>query len=156
VVQRGVLRKQDPPVGSNLLILAGRKRKAEDVTARSSLSELDDRANPYFEELQALKDTIPEWNHFFQGDGDDSRGNNWVRLDVMGSALVEKYAWCCPDERALKILTQYAPLIEIGAGKGYWAGLLRRRRFCHTNGDGCQIAGQQCSLVDQRFFKKTL
>jgi hypothetical protein len=114
-------------LGSNLLVSVRRKRKIQDVTARSLLMEMDANVNPYLDELLDLKGTIPEWNHFFQQDGDDARGDNWVRLDVMGSALVEKYAWCCPDERALNILAKFAPLVEIGAGKGYWAGLLRKR-----------------------------
>ena len=37
----------------------------------------------------------------------------------------EKYAWAIPDERALKICAAFSPLVEIGAGAGYWARLLR-------------------------------
>ena len=38
-----------------------------------------------------------------------------------------KYAWAIPDERALRICASYAPLVEMGAGAGYWARLLRDR-----------------------------
>lgn len=40
---------------------------------------------------------------------------------------IEKYAWAIPDDRALRIIQHFAPIVEIGAGKGYWAKLLRDR-----------------------------
>ncbi len=40
--------------------------------------------------------------------------------------LVRKYAWAVPDERALDIITKLnQPIVEMGAGTGYWARLLR-------------------------------
>ena len=51
--------------------------------------------------------------------------NEWVRIRVLGKPLLEKYSWAIPDRRSLKILSSFSPLIEIGAGKGYWASLLR-------------------------------
>jgi hypothetical protein len=41
-------------------------------------------------------------------------------------SLVEKYAWAIPNEAAITVFKQYAPIIEIGAGKGYWASLIRK------------------------------
>jgi len=38
--------------------------------------------------------------------------------------LCAKYAWAIPNDAALEIIRKHAPLIEIGAGKGYWASLL--------------------------------
>jgi hypothetical protein len=38
-----------------------------------------------------------------------------------------KYAWAIPNEAALTALLSLGPLIEIGAGCGYWAHLLRER-----------------------------
>lgn len=40
---------------------------------------------------------------------------------------VERYAWAVPNEKALQTVAKYGPFIEIGAGTGYWAYLLRRR-----------------------------
>mmetsp|Transcript_7858 Transcript_7858/g.19988 ORF Transcript_7858/g.19988 Transcript_7858/m.19988 type:complete len:164 (-) Transcript_7858:188-679(-) len=37
-----------------------------------------------------------------------------------------KYAWAIPDQRAIRIIANFSPLVEIGAGKGYWAMLLRQ------------------------------
>lgn len=38
--------------------------------------------------------------------------------------LVKKYAWAIPTPRALDVISRYTPILEIGAGKGYWASLL--------------------------------
>lgn len=40
--------------------------------------------------------------------------------------LVQKYAWAIPNETALTTLVDYGPLIEIGAGNGYWASLIEQ------------------------------
>ena len=34
-----------------------------------------------------------------------------------------QFAWAIPDERALRILGHFSPIIEIGAGFGYWVGI---------------------------------
>ncbi|SPQ98921.1 unnamed protein product (mitochondrion) [Plasmodiophora brassicae] len=39
--------------------------------------------------------------------------------------LMDKYAWAIPDDRAIRIIREFAPIVEVGAGKGYWARLLR-------------------------------
>jgi hypothetical protein len=39
--------------------------------------------------------------------------------------LAALFAWAIPDAGALTVLAGYAPLIECGAGTGYWAALLR-------------------------------
>lgn len=43
--------------------------------------------------------------------------------------LCKEYAWAIPTDEALDAIAQYSPqgLVEIGAGTGYWAGLLRKR-----------------------------
>eukprot|EP01064_Diplonema_japonicum_P021236 TRINITY_DN30785_c0_g1_i1.p1 TRINITY_DN30785_c0_g1~~TRINITY_DN30785_c0_g1_i1.p1 ORF type:complete len:770 (+),score=194.99 TRINITY_DN30785_c0_g1_i1:43-2352(+) len=39
--------------------------------------------------------------------------------------MKRKFAWSIPNKPALAELTKHAPLIEIGGGTGYWAGLLQ-------------------------------
>lgn len=39
--------------------------------------------------------------------------------------LVSLFAWAIPDAGALAVLARYAPIIDCGAGTGYWAALLR-------------------------------
>lgn len=82
--------------------------------------------NSYLREIFKLRKTIPEWDNFFTEGSEETRGNNWVRLEVLGEPLCEKYAWAIPNQRALNIVANFSPLIEIGAGKGYWANELRQ------------------------------
>ncbi|CAM9339292.1 unnamed protein product, partial [Phaeothamnion confervicola] len=44
-----------------------------------------------------------------------------------GEELVRRYAWAIPDERAIQAAAEFSPIVEIGAGGGYWASLLRAR-----------------------------
>jgi hypothetical protein len=74
-----------------------------------------------------LRQTIPTWDNFFKTGDEEERASGWIRLEVLAEPLVEKYAWAVPSERALSVLSSFSPLIEIGAGKGYWAHLLSQR-----------------------------
>ena len=38
-------------------------------------------------------------------------------------AYCEKYAWAIPNPEAIATLVEHSPLIEVGAGRGYWAAL---------------------------------
>lgn len=40
---------------------------------------------------------------------------------------VDKYAWAVPNDAALAAIQAYNPVVEIGAGTGYWAALLQAR-----------------------------
>ena len=51
---------------------------------------------------------------------------------VLGWAIARpvgtvRYAYAIPDDTALDLLAARAPILEIGAGTGYWAYLLRQR-----------------------------
>lgn len=46
--------------------------------------------NPYLKALLRLRRTIPEWDNFFDADAVEQRPQNWVRLDVVGSAMQRK------------------------------------------------------------------
>lgn len=39
--------------------------------------------------------------------------------------LAEEYAWAIPNESALEEIARHEPIIEIGAGIGYWSRLLQ-------------------------------
>ena len=41
--------------------------------------------------------------------------------------LVRKYSWAIPNDTALKEIARHAPIIEIGAGNGYWAYCLAQK-----------------------------
>jgi len=51
-----------------------------------------------------------------------SRDTEWIVRNL----LVEHYAWAVPSQYALReILTHGEKIVEVGAGKGYWAQCLR-------------------------------
>lgn len=51
-----------------------------------------------------------------------------VRIEHEGrDTAVDKYSWAIPNETALVALARVAPLVEIGAGTGYWAHMLGER-----------------------------
>ena len=41
--------------------------------------------------------------------------------------LASLFSWAIPTEDAIGLLARYAPLVECGAGMGYWSALLRAR-----------------------------
>lgn len=41
--------------------------------------------------------------------------------------FTKRYAWAIPTVAALECIAKYGPLVEIGAGTGYWAYELRKR-----------------------------
>ena len=52
-----------------------------------------------------------------------------LRKDILSTCLkrqelVQKYAWAIPNSKAIKLISEYGPIIEIGAGRGYWASLI--------------------------------
>ena len=53
----------------------------------------------------------------------------WPELDLeeRRRELASLFSWGVPNERALEILVAHAPLVECGAGMGYWSALLRAR-----------------------------
>src|SRR5579883_3024053 len=73
-------------------------------------------SNPYLEVIEELKKSFSDDTLFA------------VARDV----LVKKYSWAVPTEEALKTIAKCAPIVEIGAGSGYWASLLRARGVAVT------------------------
>lgn len=59
---------------------------------------------------------------------DGPRGDDWTaRGTATRDALVAKTAWAIPSEAALASIVDAGPVVEIGAGTGYWAALLAAR-----------------------------
>ncbi|TAL31616.1 MAG: hypothetical protein EPN93_17625 [Spirochaetes bacterium] len=69
--------------------------------------------NPYMDEI---RETIVS----ACARGEDVR----TALIAARSSLVEKYAFAVPDARTVGVLARRGPLVEIGAGSGYWAWCL--------------------------------
>jgi hypothetical protein len=57
----------------------------------------------------------------------------------------DKYSYAIPNEEALSTLSEFAPLVEVGAGTGYWAWLLRQRGtdiICYDSSPPSPDSGQ--------------
>lgn len=64
--------------------------------------------NPYHQEAEAAKYLRYDWRSHT-----DHR-----------DALVAKYAWAIPNDNAIQLLAGMGPILEMGAGNGYWAKLI--------------------------------
>lgn len=74
----------------------------------------------YFDRFSEI---VPDWH------------KPWLERNIRDSIdsfryrewMVRQYAWAVPSPEAIDVLSEYGPLVEIGAGTGYWASLLRSR-----------------------------
>lgn len=70
--------------------------------------------------------------------------------------LVCLFAWAIPDQRALELIAEHSPILEVGGGSGYWAFLLRDigadviTTDKHPPDDGTNTYGHKFSFVDVR------
>lgn len=87
--------------------------------------------NIYFQKYSELMKTINVTGDNYFGNNSEAeiieRENNWLRLEIIGQPLIHYYSWAIPNERAIRTIASFAPILEIGAGKGYWSYLLRKR-----------------------------
>jgi hypothetical protein len=73
--------------------------------------------NPYLDEFESL---MPTWRippHL--------RKLSLERY-LMRQRMVARFAWAVPTTEAIALLLDHAPLVEMGAGTGYWAWLVRQ------------------------------
>lgn len=88
--------------------------------------------NPYHDEIEKLWETVTQ--HYPHARANGLRGWwHWVRSSAIRQTCEErrveldcKYSFAIPNKEALQRLCQLGPLIEIGAGTGYWGWLLRK------------------------------
>lgn len=52
---------------------------------------------------------------------------NVLDLPARRRELVSLFSWAIPADGALAVVSRYAPIVECGAGMGYWAAALRAR-----------------------------
>lgn len=64
--------------------------------------------NPYFDLHQSLEKSAPH------------------ALPEIRKKLVWAYSWAIPTREAIEVIASLSPLVELGAGTGYWAWLLRQ------------------------------
>lgn len=83
--------------------------------------------NPYLEEFrEAFGSDKPQLFNFTS-----VRSNALSELNLsagfrLRDKLTKKYAWAIPNDEALDCIARHGPIVEIGAGGGYWASLLWR------------------------------
>lgn len=78
-------------------------------------------ANPYLEAARALDPLVEEhrWS--------EARMRQMPPVGALERRweMASTWAWAIPNDAALAALAALGPIVEIGAGAGYWAGLLR-------------------------------
>jgi len=91
-------------------------------------SELAAGANPLLRAFEILTGPVDG-----DGDGDGARPQlspglaQMLGLSQRRKDLAARFAWAVPDDAALEMVGRHAPLLDAGAGTGYWAALLEVR-----------------------------
>ncbi|TYZ66714.1 hypothetical protein PybrP1_000853 [[Pythium] brassicae (nom. inval.)] len=94
--------------------------------AHQEVLELTAASNPYLDFYRAFcasheRELIDIFDPTIK---EKTRAKIYAALDV---SVAMKYSWAIPDERALRIIKHYGPIVEMGAGNGYWGKLLQLR-----------------------------
>ena len=79
--------------------------------------------NPYYEEWVAVHGDTHAWRERARWNGPDTA----LELREMRGLMIHRYAFAVPCEEGLACIARYAPIVEMGAGNGYWARCLRER-----------------------------
>jgi hypothetical protein len=80
--------------------------------------------NEYLERFLEIKKTDDKWNE--SKDYSNPEFFRWmIGRHSLRDRFVKQYAWAIPDPQALATISKYGPLLEVAAGSGYWASLLR-------------------------------
>lgn len=92
----------------------------KDAPKRRKLSD-----NPLLKQQRAFLNRLSdaERNSFFSESAVDTtrRAELWMEQADLGETLVNKYAWATPNERAIRILKEFSPILEVGCGaNAYW------------------------------------
>ena len=92
----------------------------------------DELYNPYLEKFLSIEHftNIEKYREMIydkavkQGHSIEEYHDNITGYQIRES-LRDKYAFAIPNKEAINVVCKYTPIIEIGAGKGYWAALIR-------------------------------
>eukprot|EP01083_Nonionella_stella_P077180 210603_1 len=82
--------------------------------------------NEYLKEFKRVQAAMPKDMHrLLDPSLDDQRRSEL--FDCLDPDPAERFSWAVPDERALRICAEFSPIVEVGAGRGYWGKLLLDR-----------------------------
>jgi hypothetical protein len=82
--------------------------------------------NPYLDLVAVLAGTVDPASHDLSWSVPGGLGNV-LGLPARRRELAALFAWAIPARGTLAVLGEYGPVVETGAGTGYWAALLRAR-----------------------------
>ena len=71
----------------------------------------------------AEKDEIGYWR--FPGKDFEEQFQHQLASGRSREELVDRYSWAIPTPEVIDALVQFSPLVEIGAGRGYWGALIQ-------------------------------
>ena len=100
-------------------------RYHELLAASRRVRTLGARDNPYLELVELLAAPSPAEPEEPRYWGLPLGLAQLLDLSERRRELVDLFAWAIPNERALEALARHAPLVEAGAGTGYWLALLQ-------------------------------
>ena len=81
--------------------------------------------NPYLSEIRKkFSLTDQQFSMFSKGEGLSYTYHKNIGSYTQRSDLVVKYSWAIPNERVIRRIAEFTPILEMGAGSGYWAYLL--------------------------------
>jgi hypothetical protein len=88
--------------------------------------------NPYLDLVRILGEPAPEPADPIEALGPTYWGLPYGLAQILDLSerrreLVDRFAWAIPTDDALETVARYGPLVDAGAGTGYWAALLQAR-----------------------------
>ena len=69
---------------------------------------------------------LAAWQEYTQN-GASMNVLSWAAIWPARERLVRQYSWAVPNDKALEEIALHSPIVEMGAGTGYWAQLLHER-----------------------------
>lgn len=102
-----------------------KRKQSEKVIRLETPSSSSSSRNPLYKEQKTFLNSLDknEIHNFFSPTfSAEKRGELWMEQATLGEELVNKYSWATPDDRCIRILQHYSPIVEIGCGaNAYWS-----------------------------------
>jgi hypothetical protein len=86
--------------------------------------KLTAEANPLLDAIGSKPRARPMIDGLLSGGG---MTDEYIRLFKIRPACCVFFAWAVPTVEALSVIARHGPVVEMGAGTGYWSALLRLR-----------------------------
>ena len=119
--------------------------------------------NPYYSEFLKFALKVKQANEIPAKESNHGKlwYNAYAEMHSARRDLITHYSYAIPDPGALELIAKYGPILELGAGKGYWASLLRQMSvdilaydIDPKNGSGYIDGGKAFTFVDTGSIEK--